>query len=107
MHIELVQIGNSLLPGEDVRRHHAFKSNPAQGADEGIPIHFTLTDIKMLMDAGQRSRRVEQVSLSRERPGSNCVNDGYGREARTGLLHDSGGIAAHVVRMWNAITKGH
>src|SRR5690349_10607741 len=54
-----------LLPGEDADRGNAVEADLGQGLEEQVPVDLALADVEVLVDAGLRAGRVDDVAQAR------------------------------------------
>ncbi len=64
---EPAQFVGLVLPGEDARGHDPVEPDFGQCSEEIVPGNLALPDVQVLMDAGGRAGRIEDVAQTRRR----------------------------------------
>src|SRR6185312_9687316 len=98
-------LAGSFLPGEDAHGGDAVEVHLGEGPEEDVPVHLALTDVQVLVDAGGRTGRVDDVP----QPGGGAVVEGIGDvqmgEQRPGVLDDAFDVAALVEGVRRAVQE--
>src|SRR5213076_1971694 len=56
------RLAGAFFPGEDADGGDAIELDLGQGGEEDVPVHLSLPDVEMLVDAGGRAGRVHDVA---------------------------------------------
>src|SRR6266566_1352587 len=107
--VDPARLARAFLPGEHADGHDGLvpvaDAEPAEGAEELVPVHLALPDVQVLVYPGGRPGRVDDVAQPRGRPVVERVGHVQVGQQIPGVAHHPGDVPAHVEGVRRAVEE--